>query len=107
MPFTVFWSWFPIGACGIRAVLLFVTSLVVFVLRVGQLHLGSRTTTSSIATFRYLFPLQVAQTFGWYIFSAWWFTEIYLWSSSADAHLEMVKRGKYVVKYQDKLFRKR
>lgn len=96
MPFTVFWSWFPIGGAGIRAVLLFVSSLAVFVLRVGQLHLGSRTTTSSIATFRYLFPLQVAQTFGWYLFSAWWFTEIYLWSSSAEAALEMVKRGKYV-----------
>ncbi|KAJ5149490.1 hypothetical protein N7448_001068 [Penicillium atrosanguineum] len=89
-----FWSWFPIGGAGIRAVLLFVSSLAVFVLRVGQLHLGSRTTTSSITTFRYLFPLQVAQTFGWYLFSAWWFTEIYLWSSSAEAALEMVKRGK-------------
>ncbi|KAJ5665760.1 uncharacterized protein N7477_008208 [Penicillium maclennaniae] len=91
---SLFWSWFPIGGAGIRAVLLFVSSLAVFVLRVGQLHLGSRTTTSSIATFRYLFPLQVAQTFGWYLFSAWWFTEIYLWSSSAEAALEMVKRGK-------------
>jgi hypothetical protein len=105
--FTVFWSWFPIGGAGIRAVLLFVSSLAVFVLRVGQLHLGSRTTTSSIATFRHLFPLQVAQTFGWYLFSAWWFTEIYLWSSSAEAALEMVKRGKYVVRIQRDLRSKR
>ncbi|KAJ6031215.1 hypothetical protein N7540_001947 [Penicillium herquei] len=89
-----FWSWFPIGSCGVRAVLLFVTSLCVFVLRVGQMHLGSRTTPSSLSTLRYLFPLQVAQTFGWYLFSAWWFTEIYVWSSTTGAHLEMVKRGR-------------
>ncbi|KAJ5610373.1 hypothetical protein N7510_007092 [Penicillium lagena] len=88
------WSWFPIGACGIRTVLLFLSSLVVFVLRVGQLHIGSRTTTSSLTTFKYLFPLHLIQTFGWYLFSAWWFTEIYLWSSSATAHLEMVNRGR-------------
>lgn len=93
---TVFWSWFPIGVCGLRAILIFVSSLAVFVLRVGQMHLGSRTTKSSLATFRHLFPIHVAQTFGWYLFSAWWFTEIYLWSSSAGAHLEMVKRGRYV-----------
>ncbi|KAJ5938777.1 hypothetical protein N7466_001911 [Penicillium verhagenii] len=89
-----FWSWFPIGSCGIRTVLLYISSLVVFVLRVGQMHLGSRNTTSSFSTLRYLFPLQVAQTFGWYLFSAWWFTEIYIWSSSTGAHLEMVNRGK-------------
>ncbi|KAJ5653348.1 hypothetical protein N7490_000351 [Penicillium lividum] len=89
-----FWSWFPIGSCGVRAVLLFVSSLVVFVLRVGQMHLGSRTTTSSLGTLRSLFPLQVAQTFAWYLFSAWWYTEIYIWSSATSAHLEMVIRGR-------------
>ncbi|KAJ5907832.1 hypothetical protein N7495_000514 [Penicillium taxi] len=89
-----FWSWFPIGSCGIRATLLFVSALAVFVLRVGQLHLGSRTTKSSFHTLKYIFPLNIAQTFGWYYFSAWWFTEIYLWSSAKDAHLEFVKRGR-------------
>ncbi|KAJ5673881.1 hypothetical protein N7462_009320 [Penicillium macrosclerotiorum] len=88
------WAWFPIGACGLRAILLFVSSLSIFVLRVGQMHLGPRTTTSPIGAFKHLFPVQVAQTFGWYLFSAWWFTEIYLWSSSKDAHLEMVKWGR-------------
>ncbi|KAJ5105426.1 hypothetical protein NUU61_002773 [Penicillium alfredii] len=91
---SLLWSWFPIGTCGIRTLLLFVSSLAVFVLRVGQMHIGSRTTQSSLGTFRYLFPLNIAQTFGWYLFSAWWFTEIYLWSSSASAHLELVNRGR-------------
>ncbi|KAL4809039.1 nucleoporin protein Ndc1-Nup [Aspergillus unguis] len=90
---SLFWAVFPIGSCGIRTVLLFISSLAIFVLRVGQMHIGSRTTVSSVNTFQYLFPLHVIQTFGWYIFSAWWFSEIYKWSSSVDAHLEWVKRG--------------
>ncbi|KKK21534.1 nuclear envelope protein [Aspergillus rambellii] len=89
-----FWAWFPIGACGIRTVLLFISSLAVFVLRVGQMHIGSRTTASPIATFKFLVPLHIIQTFGWYIFSAWWFSEIYKWSSPVSAHMEWVKRVK-------------
>ncbi|KAJ6164156.1 nucleoporin NDC1 [Penicillium chermesinum] len=58
------------------------------------MHIGRRNNTSSLSTFRYLFPVQVFQTFGWYIFSAWWFTEVYLWSCAAEAHLEMVKRAR-------------
>ncbi|KAE8353914.1 nucleoporin protein Ndc1-Nup [Aspergillus coremiiformis] len=88
------WAWFPIGGCGIRTVLLFVCSLVVFVLRVGQIHIGSRTTASPFGTLKYLIPLDIIQTFGWYIFSAWWFSEIYKWSSPTEAHLEWVKRGR-------------
>ena len=36
----VFWSWFPVGPAGIRTLLLFVSALSIFVLRVAQLHLG-------------------------------------------------------------------
>jgi len=36
----VFWSWFPIGTAGIRTLLLFISALSVFVLRVAQLHIG-------------------------------------------------------------------
>ena len=38
---TVFWFWFPIGPAGIRALLIFISVLSVFVLRVAQLHLGT------------------------------------------------------------------
>lgn len=92
----VLWAWFPIGACGIRTILLFLSSLVVFVLRVGQMHIGSRTTSSPISTFKYLVPLNILQTFGWYLFSAWWFSEIYKWSVPTDVHMEWVKRARYV-----------
>ncbi|KAL4937538.1 hypothetical protein BDV06DRAFT_226845 [Aspergillus oleicola] len=89
---SLFWALFPIGSCGIRTVLLFISPLAIFVLRVGQMHLGSRTTGSAIHTARYLFPLHILQTFGWYLFSAWWFSEVYKWSSPISAHLEWVKR---------------
>ena len=36
----VIWFWFPIGPAGIRTLLLFVSALSIFVLRVAQLHLG-------------------------------------------------------------------
>lgn len=36
----VLWSWFPLGPAGIRTLLLFISALSVFVLRVAQLHLG-------------------------------------------------------------------
>ena len=67
-PTAVFWSWFPVSACGVRTVLLFVSSLAIFVLRVSQMHIGPRNTHSSLSTFRHIFPVQVFQTFGWYIF---------------------------------------
>lgn len=76
--------------------MIFLSALLVFVLRVSQMHLGPRTTPSSLSTLKYLFPLQIAQTFCCYLFSAWWFTEVYLWSSSKEAQLDIVKRGRYV-----------
>lgn len=38
---TVFWFWFPIGPAGIRTLLIFISVLSLFVLRVAQLHLGT------------------------------------------------------------------
>lgn len=96
VPYAVFWLWFPFGSCGVRTALLFISSLTIFVLRVSQMHIGSRTASSSFGTLRSLTLLQIAQTFGWYIFSAWWFTVVYVWSSSSDSNLELVKRGRYV-----------
>ncbi|KAJ6063994.1 hypothetical protein N7499_012674 [Penicillium canescens] len=88
------WLWFPIGTCGIRTAMLFLSCLTVFVLRVSQMHIGSRTSASSFGIFKQFTFFQIAQTFGWYIFSAWWFTQIYIWSSSAGNDLQLVKRGR-------------
>ncbi|KAJ5763841.1 hypothetical protein N7533_002522 [Penicillium manginii] len=70
------WAWFPLGSCGIRTLMLFISSLSIFVLRVGQLHIGSRTAKSSLGTFQYLFPCKLLKHL------------------AASAELEMVKRGR-------------
>ena len=109
---TVFWLWFPIGTAGIKTLLLFTSALSVFVLRVAQLHLGkksqrslriscidlrtgARTTPSPSATFtQYFFRLDTIQTIGWYLFSAWFFTEVYVWSAAPSADLSWIAQGK-------------
>lgn len=93
----VFWSWFPLGACGFRTILLFFSCLAIFILRVGQMRMGTRTTSSPFSSARQaLFSLSTFQTFGWYLLSAWWFTEVSMWSSSESADLNWVKLGKSV-----------
>ena len=91
------WLWFPVGPAGIRTLLLYICSLSVFVLRVAQLHLGSRTTASPFQTFtQRLLDFNTIQTFGWYGFSTWWFSEVYMWSASSDANLNWISEGKWV-----------
>ena len=59
---------------------------------------GDRTTISPFNTFtKYLLRLNSAQTLGWYLFSAWWFSEVYMWSVPSSANLGWVAEGKYVV----------
>ncbi|CAF9920898.1 MAG: hypothetical protein ALECFALPRED_001659 [Alectoria fallacina] len=92
---SIFWFWFPVGPAGIRTLLLFLSALSIFVLRVAQLHLGIRTTASPFETFTiYLFRLNTVQTLGWYLFSAWWFSEVYMWSVPESANLGWVAAGK-------------
>ncbi|OAX84615.1 hypothetical protein ACJ72_01011 [Emergomyces africanus] len=90
-----FWSWFPLGACGVRTLLLSISCLAIFVLRVGQMHVGARTSSAPVSSTRQvLFSFSTVQTFGWYLLSAWWFSEVYMWSSSESAELNWVKPGR-------------
>ncbi|EXJ68104.1 uncharacterized protein A1O5_08719 [Cladophialophora psammophila CBS 110553] len=78
----IFWSWFPFGPAGIKALLFFMSSLFVFILQIATLHIGRLTTTSPFATFRTNFlSASALQTFFWYLVSGWWFTEAYIWSA--------------------------
>ncbi|KAG9237587.1 nuclear envelope protein [Amylocarpus encephaloides] len=87
-----FWSWFPFGRAGIRAGLLFIPAFMIFFLRVAQLHVGIRTSSSGWETFRtYAFGFHVFQTIGWYCLSAYLFSEIYIWSASESADLNRIK----------------
>jgi nucleoporin NDC1 len=78
----LFWSWFPFGPAGVKALLFSISSLVIFIVQIATLKIGQQTTTSPWATFRSNF-LSVAalQTVFWYLFSGFWFTEVYIWSA--------------------------
>ncbi|TVY30524.1 Nucleoporin [Lachnellula hyalina] len=89
---SLIWSWFPFGRAGIRTGLLFIPAFVIFILRVAQLHVGLRTSNSAWQTFkRYSLNFNVVQTIGFYVFSAYMFSEIYLWSASNDADMSRIK----------------
>lgn len=65
-------------------------------LRVAQLHVGHRTTTSGFETFKkYAFTGQTVQTAGWYLFSAWLYSEIYIFSSSKDANIKWITQARH------------
>ena len=88
---SVFWTWFPLGRAGIRTGLVFIPAFMIYILRVAQLHVGSRTSQSAYHTFMQYAPrLQTIQTAGWYSFSAYLFSEIYIWSVPKDAELNRI-----------------
>lgn len=63
----------------------------IFILRVGQMHVGLRTSFSAWQTFKKFPKGQVVQTVGWYSLSALLFSEIYIWSAPKAADLGRVK----------------
>lgn len=64
-------------------------------LRVGQLHVGLRTTNSPFQTFQqYTFRSQTVHTAVWYAFSAWLFSEVYIFSASNSANIRWVTESR-------------
>ena len=89
------WFWFPIGPAGISALLLFLSALVIFVLRVANFHFGERNNSSPASTFLQCLASPVGlQTLGFYLASAWWFSEVYIWTAPASAKLNWVIEGR-------------
>ncbi|OCL02593.1 hypothetical protein AOQ84DRAFT_304447 [Glonium stellatum] len=90
-----FWPWFPLGFAGVRTGLLCIASMVVYVLRVSQMHIGERTTNYSFETFfKYLFRLNTVLTLFWYTVSSWLFVETYIWSQASYAKLGFTDSGR-------------
>ncbi|KAM3420445.1 hypothetical protein BST61_g3715 [Cercospora zeina] len=93
----LFWSWFPLGSAGIRATLLFISCLMVFIVRLANMHLGARTSASSAqAVYAMLGAKGWASTLTiafWYWTSAFLFGEVYIWTRSSDAELNLVDVG--------------
>nr|POE85478.1 nucleoporin ndc1 [Quercus suber] len=89
-----FWTIFPIGPATIRTLLLFIPCLAIFIIRLANMHIGRLTTTSTFETFVFkTTEWGTLVTLGWYIFSAWFFGEVYFWTRTAEANLAWVDRG--------------
>lgn len=82
------WSWFPFGPTGIRALLLFAPCLAVFIVRVANMHAGVYNASSDAAVLMARFSGlsgigNAVHTVGWYVWSGWFFGEVFIWSQSA------------------------
>ncbi|OAK99733.1 hypothetical protein IQ06DRAFT_275963 [Phaeosphaeriaceae sp. SRC1lsM3a] len=89
------WIWFPIGPTGIRTLLVFLPALIIFVLRVAQWHVGQRQTPTPYDTFRKsLLRKSTLVKLVFYIFSAWLFGEVYIWSRPSSSKLGFTDLGR-------------
>jgi nucleoporin NDC1 len=91
----VLWLWFPLGLTGIRTLLIFLSALTIYVLRVAQWHVGRRQTPTQLATFsKYFFRLSTLTTLMAYSFSAMMFVETYIWSRNVKDRLNFIEAGR-------------
>ncbi|OAL47055.1 hypothetical protein IQ07DRAFT_589936 [Pyrenochaeta sp. DS3sAY3a] len=89
------WIWFPLGATGIRTLLLFLPALIIYVLRVAQWHVGRRQTQTPAETFqKYFFRKSTIFTLLFYSFSSWLYSEVYIWSRPGKDKLALTEYGR-------------
>ncbi|KAF3766508.1 hypothetical protein M406DRAFT_89291 [Cryphonectria parasitica EP155] len=80
-----FWLIFPIGPTGIRAFFIFLCGLTVVILRIAQYHVGIRTSNSGYQTFlKYAATSQTLEAIVSYTVSSLLFSQVYLWTSTAN-----------------------
>ncbi|KAF2471607.1 uncharacterized protein BDR25DRAFT_260073 [Lindgomyces ingoldianus] len=92
---SVLWSLIPFSSVGIRSLLLFIPALSIYVLRVSQWHVGRRNTARPVETFlTFAFRKNTLATLAIYSFSAWFYSEIYIWSQPRSARLDFTDHGK-------------
>lgn len=81
----VFFILFPIGPTGIRAFFIFLCGLAVVILRIAQYHVGIRTTKSGWQTaLKHAATSQTLEAIVSYTLSSLLFSQVYLWSSTAE-----------------------
>jgi len=92
----LFWRFFILGRPGIRMMLLFLSVLSVFIIRLANLHVGERNTTSGVETlYQHLTSARTYNTLWWYLVSAFVFGEVYIWSRGNDANLGWIDKGRH------------
>ena len=78
----------------VRASLLFIPALVIFLLRIAQIQFNPRLTTSPVDTFvQTLVNYKTYQTVVFYLFSAWVMMEVFVWTAPYEADLAVVAVG--------------
>lgn len=95
----LFWSWFPISITGLRTLLLFAPCLSVFICRVANIHVGERNANSPAAAFiAHVVSAKsigsTAHTLGWYMWSGWFFGEVYIWTGRPEDNLGWIDPGR-------------
>ncbi|TFB04642.1 Nucleoporin NDC1 [Trichoderma ghanense] len=86
-----FWSWFPLGPAGFRALLLFSCGLTILILRIASYHVGIKTTGSGLYTLAsLLLSARTYETALWYSVSSLLYCAIYLGTRDEDANLHWI-----------------
>lgn len=94
-PPSLLWFWNPISFTGVRTLSLFLPCLAVFIVRVANLHFGEFATASRAnAITSNLLCWKGLHTAGWYLASAFFFGEVYIWSKGSNANLGWVDSGR-------------
>lgn len=91
----MFFILFPIGPTGIRAFFIFLCGLSVVILRIAQYHVGIRTTKSGWQTaLKHAATSQTLEAVVSYTLSSLLFSQVYLWSSTAeDLNFILIQSG--------------
>ncbi|KAF2086149.1 hypothetical protein K490DRAFT_58131 [Saccharata proteae CBS 121410] len=78
-----------------RTLILIISVHAVYVIRVSQWHVGTRTTNSKVETFwQYAFQPATLNTIFWYSVSAFLFIETYMWSQPTESKFGFIDQGK-------------
>ncbi|KAJ4294536.1 hypothetical protein N0V90_008227 [Kalmusia sp. IMI 367209] len=89
------WSWFPLGPVGIRTLLLFISALIIYTLRIAQYHVGERNRETPLEAFqKYAFTSSTIMTVVCYMLSAFLYGEIYMKSQPEEKKLSYTDQGK-------------
>ncbi|RMZ76213.1 hypothetical protein DV738_g5036, partial [Chaetothyriales sp. CBS 135597] len=78
----LFWSWFPLGPAGFRALLFFITIIVITFLQISTLRIDTPTPSSPVAGFfSTALSFTTASTITLYALSGYWFSAVYTFYS--------------------------
>ncbi|KAI1431954.1 nucleoporin protein Ndc1-Nup [Xylaria sp. CBS 124048] len=91
---SILWPWMPLGPTGLRALVLFLSTLPIIVLRIAHAHMGIRTSNSIFEIVTSLALLfSTLETILTYLISAFFFSQIYLLSTPEEAGIRWISRA--------------